>query len=87
VLRVGLPADYAVGFLQRVMNRLPPGARPGTAPDRLRFEPGLDDLRRDELDFFIAMSSESCGNVWHANAQSAPAGRLRNSARRIRWNR
>jgi DNA-binding transcriptional LysR family regulator len=59
VLRVGLPTDYAVAFLQRAMTDFAhshPEVRLEIVCDlsqRL-----LDDLRRDELDIVIAMTSE-----------------------------
>lgn len=59
ILRVGLPTDYAVAFLQRIMTdyaRQHPEVRFEIVCDlshRL-----LDDLRRDQIDIVIAMTSE-----------------------------
>jgi DNA-binding transcriptional LysR family regulator len=59
VLRVGLPTDYAVAFLQRVMTEY----AHGQSEMRLEIvcdlsQRLLDDLRKDQLDIVIAMTSE-----------------------------
>jgi DNA-binding transcriptional LysR family regulator len=58
-LRVGLPTDYAVAFLQRAMTdfaHLHPEVRLEIVCDLSRRL--LDDLRKDELDIVIAMTCE-----------------------------
>jgi DNA-binding transcriptional LysR family regulator len=67
VLRVGRPTDFAVGFLRRVMTDLAQAharVRLGIVCELSR---GLfDDLRRDELNIVIAMTSEGGGNMRRA---------------------
>ncbi len=58
-LRVGLPTDYAVAFLQRMMTEYAAGHPEVRLEIRCELSRELlDDLRKDELDIVIAMTSE-----------------------------
>ena len=86
ILRVGLPTDFAVSFLQAALTRFAAGHREVELEARCELSPGLmAALQQDQLDIAVAMTEDDDSQylaqswierpVWVAAGDGSAAGR------------